>query len=207
MRSRMLLALPVLVAGWLLAVASPAAAYKLYGPLWRDDDITYYNSYRPYDEFVDRGAQAWNASGMNARFRRVTSASKADVRIGLFSRPALPRIPPGTVGYTTLTILDKRVFVAGKVSLTLLTPDGVKEDRAMLQLIVNHELGHAIGLDHDQGTCALMNVQVRRGAGPEKCGTPPRGKRYCRMLELDDERGAVALYGGTPAPVTTPRFC
>ena len=87
MRSRMLLALPVTLAGWLLTVASPASAFKTYGPVWRGDAITYYNSHRPYDRFVDRGARSWNVSGMNTRFRRVSSASKADIRIGLFSGP------------------------------------------------------------------------------------------------------------------------
>ena len=93
------------------------------------------------------------------------------------------------------------------MSLALLTPDGVRRDGAELQLIVNHELGHALGLDHEQGTCAIMNANVRLVDGPEKCGFAPRGKRYCRMLEADDERGAVKLYGGTPAPITQPRFC
>jgi Matrixin len=206
MRSRMLLVLPVLVAGWLFAVAAPAAAFEVYGPVWRDDDITYYNAYEPYDTFVERGVRAWNASGMNARYRRVTSASKADVRIGLFGKPAVPRLPSGVVGYTRLAVLDGRVFVGAKVSLTRLTPDGVRKDGSTLQLVVNHELGHALGLDHEQDTCAVLNAQVKP-AGPEKCGTPPPGKRYCRMLELDDERGAVKLYGGRAAPIARPRYC
>src|SRR4051794_17601485 len=102
MRSRMLLGLPVVFAGWLLTVASPAAAFKVYGPVWRDDDVTYYNSYKPYDPFVEKGVRVWNASGTNIRYRRVASASKAEVRIGLFGKPALPRLPSGVVGYTKL---------------------------------------------------------------------------------------------------------
>jgi hypothetical protein len=207
MRSRMLLALPVLLAGWLLVVVSPAAAFKVYGPAWRSDAITYYNTVPAYDAYVKRGVQVWNASGMNARFVRSSSASKADVRVDFLPGPKRDALPAGVVGYTNLTVLNGRAFVAATVSLTRLTAVGLKRDGRTFQLVVIHELGHSLGLDHEQGTCALMNARVRPFTGPEKCGTAPSGKRYCRTLELDDERGAVKLYGGAPTPVSAPRFC
>ena len=207
MRSRMLLVLPVLVAGWLLAVASPAAAFKVYGPVWRDDDITYYNTYGPYDRFVERGVRAWNASGMRARFRRVGSASKADVRIGLFGRPAVDRLPSGVVGYTNLAVLDGRVSSARACASRGSRRAGWRRTARSFSSSSTTSSATRSGLDHEQGTCAVLNASVRPVAGPQKCGTPPRGKRYCRLLELDDERGAVSLYGGRPAPISRPRFC
>jgi hypothetical protein len=60
-----------------------------------------------------------------------------------------------------------------------------------------HELGHVLGLVHEDRGCAAMNS---RGSerGPAKCRPVERWEWRCRLLEHDDVAGAVALYGGRP---------
>ena len=57
----------------------------------------------------------------------------------------------------------------------------------MITLVIAHELGHIMGLNHETRRCATMNPSVA-----ERCGkTPP-----CTILQADDVRGAIARYGG-----------
>ena len=69
-----------------------------------------------------------------------------------------------------------------------------------------HELGHVLGLDHEDRFCATMNSYLLDGH-PEYCPAAPAGKWICRLLRTDDVRGAVRLYGGTVRPIRGPEFC
>jgi hypothetical protein len=62
-------------------------------------------------------------------------------------------------------------------------------------LVVAHELGHVLGLHHDDRKCALMNTTVV-GHSPERCTSTELWEWRCRILERDDVRGAVRRYGG-----------
>ena len=64
-----------------------------------------------------------------------------------------------------------------------------------MALIVTHELGHVLGLDHEDRICATMNSYLVNN-GPEHCPAAPEGMWVCRLLRTDDVRGAVSLYGG-----------
>ena len=68
--------------------------------------------------------------------------------------------------------------------------------RWALTLVTAHELGHALGLDHETRRCALMNPTLAN-LSPQGCQPllPPWQWR-CRVLERDDVRGAVRIYGG-----------
>jgi hypothetical protein len=72
--------------------------------------------------------------------------------------------------------------------------------------LVRAELGHVLGLDHETGVCATMNPTV--GADhTTRCPAPPRGTWTCRLLQPDDVRGAVSLYGGSVRPWRGSPFC
>ena len=63
-------------------------------------------------------------------------------------------------------------------------------------MVVAHELGHVLGLGHEPRRCALMNTRLVT-LSPERCIPPLEPWRWrCRILERDDVRGAVRLYGG-----------
>jgi len=75
-----------------------------------------------------------------------------------------------------------------------------------MTLVLAHELGHVLGLDHEDRFCATMNSYLLDGH-PEYCSAAPAGKWICRLLRTDDVRGAVSLYGGTVRPIRGPEFC
>ena len=60
---------------------------------------------------------------------------------------------------------------------------------------VAHELGHVLGLGHEERGCALMNgIGTWRGA--EHCRQEAVWTWRCGLLEPDDINGVVRLYGG-----------
>ena len=63
--------------------------------------------------------------------------------------------------------------------------------------VIAHELGHVLGLVHDDRRCATMN-----SAAWSRCGLPPS----CSILQADDVRGAIARYGGHARPLL-PELC
>ena len=80
------------------------------------------------------------------------------------------------------------------------------QDRYTMALVVTHEFGHVLGLDHEDRTCATMNTYLVDNH-PEQCPAAPPGMWVCRLLRADDVRGAVSLYGGTVRPIRGPEFC
>jgi hypothetical protein len=64
---------------------------------------------------------------------------------------------------------------------------------------VTHELGHVLGLVHEQRSCATMNP-VGSYRGPSRCPPTKPWEWRCRLLSEDDVRGAVRLYGGMVRP-------
>ena len=75
-----------------------------------------------------------------------------------------------------------------------------------MALVVAHELGHVLGLGHEDRICATMNSYLVDGH-TEHCPAAPQGMWVCRLLRVDDVRGAVRLYGGTVRPIRGPEFC
>jgi len=71
-----------------------------------------------------------------------------------------------------------------------------------MPLIATHELGHILGLSHEDRRCATMSSAVGL-----RCPRVPLYMWRCRLLEADDVRGAIRIYGGTVKPVSPVRFC
>ncbi|TML25422.1 MAG: matrixin family metalloprotease [Actinobacteria bacterium] len=169
----------------------PAGAYRLEGAKWQTRTITYYTETPAYAWSVDTAAYAWNTSGARVQFVK-SSRARAKVLIGIrwYKRPA---------GDALVQRLGGRIMSA-QVGIQ------TGHDRYEMALIVAHELGHVLGLDHETGVCATMNPSVADDH-TTLCPAPPTGTWTCRLLQADDVRGAVKLYGGTVRPWRGSPFC
>jgi Matrixin len=180
-----------LAAVLLALVCVPAAgAYRLEGGRWPTTTIRYYNEVPAYTWAVDTAAFAWNSSGARVQFVK-SSRQNADLLVGIrwFK----------VAGEARLQRLQGRI-VGAQI--------GVRsgQDRYTMALVTAHELGHVLGLDHEDRVCATMNTYIE-GNHPEHCAAPPAGMWVCRLLRADDVRGAVSLYGGSVRPSRGPEFC
>ena len=182
----------LLIAG-VVALALPCAradAYHLQGGRWATRTITYYTETPAYTWSVDTAAYAWNASGARIQFVK-SSRANAKVLIGIrWYRVAG----------------DAHLHVVGGSIARAEVGIQTGHDRYEMALIVTHELGHVLGLDHETAGCATMNPAVGNDH-TTKCPAPPAGTWTCRLLQPDDVRGAVSLYGGTVRPWRGSSFC
>jgi hypothetical protein len=72
--------------------------------------------------------------------------------------------------------------------------------------VMTHELGHVLGLLHEDRACATMNATGNVSGGVE-CEPSPPWEWRCRLLEPDDIAGIVAAYGGRVRLATSPVLC
>jgi hypothetical protein len=172
------------------ALPTAAGAYRLEGGRWPTRTITYYNEVAAYNWAVDTAAYAWNTSGARVQF---VKSSRRDAKVLLGIRWFK------VAGDANVQRTNGR-FLGAQVGIR----NG--QDRYTMTLVVAHELGHVLGLDHEDRFCATMNSYLVDGH-PEYCPAAPAGKWICRLLRTDDVRGAVSLYGGTVRPVRGPEFC
>src|SRR6478735_2678114 len=147
------------------------AASHIEGKRWPGRRITYWNGSKANRVYLARAVQAWNTSGIRVRFVKARSKRRAQVWI---------RQTPGfcfgfaQVGYS------RYVRHAG-VTLSGTT---CQEEQTVL---VAHELGHILGLGHEDRRCALMNSTVQGHCTRAK--DPWRWR--CRVIERDDLRAAL----------------
>jgi hypothetical protein len=173
-----------------LALVPSASAYHLEGGRWPTSTIRYYNEVPAYSWAVDTAAYTWNSSGAHVQFVK-SSRRNAKVLLGIrWFRVA---------GEASIQRAHGRFYTA-KVGIQS------GQDRYTMALVVAHELGHVLGLDHEDSICATMNTYMVAGH-PEYCPAPPEGEWVCRLLRADDVRGAVKLYGGSVRPIRAPEFC
>jgi hypothetical protein len=170
-------------------------AWKTMGKRWESPTISYWVSDGRLEWPVEWGAYVWSASGANVRLVRAKSRPAAQVVF------VAKQIPEGSseAGLTELKAYGntiKSAYVGLRLSL----------DPYQLALVATHELGHVIGLDHDDRGCSIMNSWLAVDH-PFMCATPPNGKWWCRLLTANDVAGAIALYGGRPATPKQPIYC
>jgi hypothetical protein len=190
-RTRLIVALAL---GLVSCVLVPAAGgYVPAGKTWPGGTIRYYNLAADQAWPVARAASVWNHSGARVRF---VPSSRADAQliIGHFVSRRCVSHAQGTVGYgrpayVWLPRLDESSSVCNSYASATM---------------VAHEFGHVLGLSHETRGCALMNP-TGSWRGAKLCTSSNPWEWRCELLEYDDVRGAVALYGGRIA--TTARNC
>lgn len=193
LRRAALLAIPAL-----LATAAPAEAYRFAGKRWPGTVVPYAVEAPLYDEAVEEAARAWNRARIGISFRRVKPEhARLVIRYGR-SRGARLSGCKGENGRAMLG-WPGPYYTYSTIGFT-----GACRSARTRRLIAMHEMGHALGLDHDDRRCALMNSSIRVDAGiPRRC----RGRRVAARLRHgplpDDVRGARRLYS-RPSPKASP---
>lgn len=170
----------------ILACATPAGAWRTTGTHWPNRTITYATLGPEYDWSVKWAVYVWNASGANIRFVPASREGSSDVVIrgkdvaqgSQEDGRALTRFMP-----------DGRIVSAGVDIRTGLDPYEAA-------LVATHELGHVLGLGHENRGCAVMNDRLFTDH-PFRCVAPALGQWWCQLLTKDDIQGAVRIYGGT----------
>jgi hypothetical protein len=173
-----------------LSAVPSAHAYRLEGGRWPTRTITYYNEVPAYSWAVDTAAYAWNTSGARVQFLKMPRrAAKVLVGVRWFK----------VAGDANVQRLKDGRFIGAQVGIR------TGQDRYTMALVVAHEFGHVLGLDHEDRVCATMNTYLVDNH-PEYCPAP-EGKWICRLLRTDDIRGAIRLYGGSVRPLRGSEFC
>jgi hypothetical protein len=188
-----------------LLVAAPAGAYRLQGRAWPTHTITYFNAATPNAKALSSAVRAWNRSGAGIRFTAV-SRSRAKLVIESTSTAALgggDALGYATVGYDPPGARGHAPGggVAYGNHVWLVPPSQSRATDSVLAQVAAHELGHVLGLEHETRGCATMNPTV-----DVLCPAPHPWQEHCRILEVDDIRGAIARYGGHVGSLG-PQFC
>ncbi len=191
--SRVRVVLALLLA--LALTASLAASAQAAPRKWPGGRITYVDQTRD-PQAVKLAVRAWNSSGIDLRFVKVSSARKARLVIRNSTR-----VPSGC-GSGLATLGYPGPGRKGFVNI-LHGTDAAGQSCALpgQTLVLAHELGHVVGLEHNTSGCSLMNTSHTNGVAPTLCldGTPDAakpGRWRCRLMERVDLKRAQRLYGG-----------
>ena len=143
---------------------------------------------------LQQAVAAWNRSGANVRLV-AASRGDADVTIVHASAPVCGH-GQATLGYAP----DARIEIFPR-------DDRLDAcDAYSAAQVLTHELGHVLGLEHDDARCSLMNSKGSYRGG-SRCELTPPWTWHCRLLEPTDVQRVVDLYGGSALPPQRPRAC
>jgi hypothetical protein len=180
----------------LVAVTSTAAAEDVpfKGKPWPRGKVTYYDATPASYRFSVQAAVAhWNGVGAKVSFVRTSSRRRA----GLVLREDRRQRSAGraTLGY-----------VAGHQSLaTFNKAFGTKRDKYVTTMLVVHELGHVLGLEHPRSRtrCAVLNPRFFQACAFD--GVTPQ-TWVCGLVQPADLRPLQRRYGRRAAR-KQPRYC
>jgi hypothetical protein len=169
----------------LAALALPAAApaYRIDRHVVPQPELRYYVGLSDWRGPFARVVKDLNAAHVGVRLVRASIPEQASIQIGrLEHKCGLP----GVDG-TTQTLRG------GYAAIYL--PRGCHG--AIASIIAGHELGHALGLLHEDRRCALLNSSGGPGGVPTRCA----GRRHNWLrhpFRADDLAGLRRLYRNTP---------
>jgi hypothetical protein len=162
------------------AVPGSAQAYRFLPTKFSQRTVVFHNTAGKYAKDVRAAARIWNKSGVRFRWKS-GPRSRAAVIIKIDRK-----LPAAGLAVTGL-VRGGRHHTG-----TIYLRNDLRKLGSQVTGIVAHEMGHLMGLDHEDRRCAVMNSVLFM-----KCKRPGEQWRYrCRTLERDDVRGVVKLYGG-----------
>ncbi len=194
------------VGGVLWGVSRPGLLVR-----WPDGHVKLYNASQ-WPVSVARGVAIWNGSGANVRFELVSTRADADIVIdGEPERNG--RCSPTARGCATIGYVQAP-WIGRYMALRRREP--TERDVGQMIPTVAHELGHVLGLMHNDHECSLMNSSspcrdvdvIHTG----DCGSPHLPalvRRWCRRYAGErtlcgptdkDLREIIDLYGGAVNP-------
>lgn len=166
--------------GAVLVVAPSAASFSSAGTPWPVTRITVWND-TAYRIPLHQAMESWNAVGTRVTLVPAVRRSAARIVVQLLpARSAAERVGVGTIGWTPGT--QGRVAVQAGLGL-----------RAAAAALA-HELGHVLGLGHEERACSVMSSSLeltpaRAGCPIARCSTLSQ----C-LVQPDDAEGLRDLY-------------
>jgi hypothetical protein len=137
------------------AGAAPASAYKVDRHVVPQPKLRYYVALTDWKKPFDRVVTVVNRAHVGVRLVKAQIPEQASIQVGRLEHQCGL---PGVDG-TTQTLRG------GYAAIYL--PRGCHG--AIASIIVGHELGHALGLKHEDRRCALMNSSGGPGGIPSRC--------------------------------------
>jgi hypothetical protein len=178
------------------ATSPRSSAYHFHAAKWPNGVVPYYNAAVDQSWAVSQAVTAWNTSGAKVRFVEV-SRDRAKLVIQEKTDGVYCAEGRASVGY-----YPHGAFVS------IFPARGITHacNRYWAARVMTHELGHVLGLQHEDRFCAEMNASGSLRGGDE-CVPQMLWDWRCRLLEADDIAGAVAAYGGAPRTALGPDLC